>query len=254
MAKRLVALVAVAAPILAIGGVAFAQLAGHSAVAAVSGAYAGSVVSREPQGPRTGDSFAPAAVAPALPALADLDGGAGQPQAFRLALLDTVLQATDTSADGGTSNAVKQADAKDLADAINAALALLPAGATQDQVNAAVANAVNAYISAHNGVADAVVISAALAVVQNNDASPAVTAAVTYVKTTPVVQAALAAMTVAQQNAATTITAAVAPTVTAVAVAFNSTGTTSGGVVSVVTTAPAITSSLTGSSSGYTGA
>lgn len=260
MAKRLVALVAVAAPVLAIGGVAFAQLASHSAIAAASAAYAGSAVSHDIQAARVSDDLALAALAPtALPAPEDLaaqpqaDVGASlaQPQAFKLALLDTALQSNDSATSGGSTNAAQQTEAKALAQKINDALAMVKDGATQDQIDAALASALA-------GVTDPVVITAALAVVQKNDNSPAVTAAVANVKASSTIAPILATMTVTQQNVATTITAAVAPTVSTVAIAFNNTGTTSGGTVvssvaSVTTSGPS-NSSLSGSSSGYTGA
>jgi hypothetical protein len=266
MAKRFVLLVAVAAPALAVGSVAFAALASHGATGA-GAAYTGSAVSHDIQATRASDNLALAALeqpgpAPAeLPAPADLapqlqagvDAGIGQPQAFKLALL---ADATPTSADGGTTNAVKQAEAKALAIALNMALDMVQDGATQDQVNIALDNAVSAYVMA-NG-ADPVVIAAALAVVQDNDNNAAVTAAVASVRSNnAVVKAALQSMTPSQQNATITIAAAVAPTVNTVAIALNtSAGTTSGGQVTSVSATTVNgpgAGSTSGGASGYTG-
>jgi hypothetical protein len=253
MAKRLVALVAVAAPVLAIGGVAFAQLASHSAVTAAAAVYTGSAVSHDIGAIRAGDSLALELPA-ALPAPADLapaqsiaDVSFTQSQAFKLALLDTVAQTTDASGTSGSTNVQDQIDAKALAQKINDALSMLPDNATQDQVNAAIASAVS-------GVSNPVVLTAALAVVQKNDNSPAVTAAVAAVKSSPTIAPILSTMTTTQQNVALTITAAVAPTVNTVAIAFNSgtTGTTSGGAV--ITTSGPSNSGLSNTASGYTGA
>lgn len=226
MAKRFVAVVAAAAPVLAVGGVAFAALASHGEISAASQPVAQASASQALRG--RSDNFV---VLKDFGDVADVaDTTAVQPQITPVQI--ALLQGNGGGGSAGSSQDEQMA-ADALADAVTTQLATLGPNATQQDVNNAIAT-----VLANNGTADAVVITAALNAVAQKTGNDAVVAAVNVVLTNPASlgavltttqQTAIATATPAQKQAAGAITTQVAASIPATTLSFASNGGGGGG-------------------------